>query len=97
MKDVNNLNGIHSFNTKRRSIPRIETSIYLDLYILYKEKERLLKEDKRRCMRRETIKSRLQEINLEMNKLRCNDTRAFSDKKDDFSEVKSWKKLSLGY
>src|SRR3990170_3640242 len=39
MKDVNNLNGIHSFNTKRRSIPRIETSIYLDLYILDKEND----------------------------------------------------------
>lgn len=97
MKDVNNLNGIHSFNTKRRSMPRIETSIYLDLYILDKEKERLLKEDKRLCMRRENIKSRSQEINLEMNKLRCDDSQGFSDKKDDFPEVKSWKKLSLEY
>ena len=73
MKDVNNLKGIHGARTmqsrKKRSIPRVQSSTYLDLYMLDKEKERLLKEDKKLSMRKDDIKRRLEEIEQETNKL----------------------------
>jgi predicted nuclease with TOPRIM domain len=73
MKDVNSLKGIHGVGTmqsrKKRSIPRVQSSTYLDLYMLDKEKERLLKEDKKLSMRKDDIKRRLEEIEEETNKL----------------------------
>jgi len=73
MKDVNSLKGIHGVGTmqsrKKRSIPRIQSSTYLDLYMLNKEKERLLKEDKKLSMRKDDIKRRLEEIEQETSKL----------------------------
>ena len=73
MKDVNNLKGIHGARTmqsrKKRSIPRVQSSTYLDLYMLDKEKERLLKEDKKLSMRKDDIKRRLEEIEQETSKL----------------------------
>ena len=73
MRDVNSLKGIHGVRTmqsrKKRSIPRVQSSTYLDLYILGKEKERLLKEDRKLSMRKDDIKRRLEEIEQETNKL----------------------------
>ncbi len=73
MKDVNSLKGIHGVGTmqsrKKRSIPRVQSSTYLDLYMLNREKERLLKEDKKLSMRKDDIKRRLEEIEEETNKL----------------------------
>ena len=44
MRDVDNLRGLHSVRTmqssKKRSIPRIQSSAYLDLFMLQKEKAR---------------------------------------------------------
>ena len=74
MKDVNSLKGIHGVGTmqskKKRSIPRVQSSTYLDLYMLDKEKERLLKEDAKLSMRRDDIRKRLEDIEFEMNKMR---------------------------
>ena len=111
MRDVNSLKGLHVLrtmhSTKRRSIPRIQSSTFLDLYMLKKEKERLLKEDERLCMRKDAIKKRLEEIDLEMNKLQevpqggIKDSgnisfseRAFTQKNGD---KKEWKKMPLSY
>lgn len=73
MKDVNSLKGIHGVGTmqsrKKRSIPRVQSSTYLDLYMLNKEKERLLKEDKKLSMRKDDIKRRLEDIEQETTKL----------------------------
>ncbi len=73
MKDVNNLKGIHGARTmqsrKKRSIPRVQSSTYLDLYMLNKEKERLLKEDKELSMRKDGIRKRLEEIEHEMSRI----------------------------
>lgn len=73
MKDVNSLKGIHGVRSmqsrKKRSIPRVQSSTYLDLYMLNNEKERLLKEDKRLSMRKEDIQRRLEEIEHQTNKL----------------------------
>jgi len=73
MKDVNSLKGIHGAGTtqsrKKRSIPRVQNSTYLDLYMLDKEKERLLKEDRKLSMRKDGIRKRLEEIELEMSRI----------------------------
>lgn len=110
MRDVNSLKGLHTVrtmsSTKRRSIPRIQSSTYLDLYMLNKEKERLLKEDERLCMKRDATKKRLEEIDLEINKLqeaeaaiKANTNPSFS--KHTFTQKegvkKEWKKMPLSY
>ena len=73
MKDVNSLKGIHGAGTmqsrKKRSIPRVQSSTYLDLYMLDKEKERLLKEDGKLSIRKDGIRKRLEEIEQEMGKM----------------------------
>ena len=77
MKDVNSLKGIHGVGTmqsrKKRSIPRVQSSTYLDLYMLDKEKERLLKEDGKLSMRKDGIRKRLEEIEHEMSKMRSDE------------------------
>jgi len=111
MRDVNTISGIHAVrtmcSTKKRSIPKIQSSTYLDLYMLNKEKERLLKEVERLDLRNTVIKKRLEEINLETDKLLDTETvseagegkinpsgRAFNQK----NEVKKeWKKMPLNY
>ena len=72
MKDVNSLKGIHGVRTmqsrKKRSIPRVQSSAYLDLYMLNKEKERLLREDGKLSMRKDGIRKRLEEIECEASR-----------------------------
>jgi len=111
MKDVNTISGIHTartmISTKKHSIPRIQGSTYLDLYMLNKEKERLLKEAERLDLRNTVIKKRLEEISLEMYKMHDAETvsnggggkinpsgRAFNQKKE---VKKEWKKVPLNY
>lgn len=110
MRDVNNLRGLHLLrtmqSTKRRSIPRIQSSTYLDLYMLDKEKERLSKEGERLILRDTAIKKRLEEIDMEVNKLHKDDV-AIKDSKNVCSSghtflekngfKKEWKKMSLNY
>ena len=110
MRDVNSLPGLHKlrtmFSAKKRSIPRVQSSTYLDLYMLNKEKERLLKEDERAGMRNVGIKKRLEEIDLETNCLQGMETpvkrsgtpgsldRAFTGQSD---AKKEWKTIKLNY
>jgi len=111
MRDVNTISGIHVLRTmhttKKRSIPRIQSSIYLDLYMLKKEKERLLKEAERLNLRITVIKKRLEEISLEMDKLQdteiisnaggrnINPSGRASNQKNGVK--KEWKKMPLNY
>ena len=66
MNDVDSLKGIHGTKTmqhqKKRSIPKVQSSPYLDIYMMQKEKERILKELKRLEMRHEQIRQRLTDI-----------------------------------
>lgn len=111
MKDVNTISGVHTvktmISTKKHAIPRIQSSTYLDLYMLNKEKERLFKEVARLDLRNTVIKKRLEEISLEMYKLQDAETvskagegkmnpsrRAFNQKKE---VKKEWKKVPLNY
>ena len=115
MRDVNSLPGLHKlrtmFSAKKRSIPRVQSSTYLDLYMMNKEKERLLKESERVGMRDTGIKKRLEEIDLEMNRLQGVETPVksggtFRNEQSRTTESaytqrngvkKEWKKFSLNY
>ena len=110
MRDVTNLPGLHKlrtmFSAKKRSIPRVQSSTYLDLYMMNKEKERLLKESERAGMRDAGIKKRLEEIDLETNKLQGAEAVGkantnLSSSGDVFTQKdgakKEWKKMTLNY
>jgi len=90
MKDVNNLKGIHGAGTmqsrKKRSIPRVQSSTYLDLYMLDKEKERLLKEDRKLSMRKDGICKRLEEIEHEMSRIQGSESTMKGTKSPNSSE-----------
>ncbi len=63
MADLRGLRDIRSVpSTGRRSIPRIQSSAYLDLYVLQREKERLEKEAALLAKRHQVIRKRLSEI-----------------------------------
>ena len=111
MKDVDTLKGLHGlrtmFSAKKRSMPGVQSSGYLELYMLGKEKERILKEDERLDIRKDALKKRLGEIDMEMNKLqevpqsviKAAPNAGFSG--DTFTQKngvkKEWKKMSLNY
>ena len=113
MKDVDSLKGLHTVRTmqssKKRSIPRVQSSSYLDLFMLQKEKERLIKENERLLMKMEQTNKRLEAIDVDINKLQEAEitTQAKTDirlKKHSFTqntpkqgEKKEWKKMSLNY
>ena len=102
MKNINLIKGAHLLKTmqsaKKRSMPKAQVSTYLDLYVLSEEKERLLNEDERLCMRKEAIRKRLEEINLQINKL--GETESTMKESGDTvltSTQKTWKKIILEY
>jgi len=111
MRDVNSLSGLHKlrtmFSVKKRSIPRAQSSTYVDLYMMNKERERLLKESERVGMRDADIKKRLEEIDLEMNRLQGAEIPVKSSENPSSSKAsaftqkdgvkKEWKKMALNY
>jgi len=110
MRDVNTLKGLHTLRTmvsaKKRSIPRVQSSAYLDLYMMNKEKERLLKESERLGLRNTIIGKRLEKIDSEVNKLQeavptvktsgntSSSERAYTQRN---GIKKEWKKMTLNY
>lgn len=67
MTDVKGLREIRSLRgTGKRSIPRVQSSAYLDLYVLEKEKERLEKEATVLEKRGGAIRKRLADIQRQM-------------------------------
>ena len=110
MRDVNSLPGLHTlrtmFSARKRSIPRVQSSTYLDLFMLGKEKERLLKQSEQATMRDTDVKKRLAEIDLEMNSLQGMETPVKRSGTPGSSEPagtrqdgakKEWKTIKLNY
>lgn len=105
--DISGLRNIRSMHsTGKRSLPKNQSSTYLDLYMLNKEKERLLKEDEKLSMRKDTIRKRLEEMELEMDRLQeaeaiakatgnISSSGSTSTQKDEVK--KDWKKMPLNY
>jgi len=73
MKDVNSVKGVHNTSTmssaRKRSIPQTQSSSYLELYMLEKEKERLLLERNKMSVKMGIINNRLEEIEMETQRL----------------------------
>ena len=73
MKGVSEISGLRSIKSMhssgKRSIPRVQSSTYLDLYMLRKEKDRLEKEIYILDKRKKDILKKLDEVNKEMDKL----------------------------
>ena len=104
MKDVDTLKGLHGVKTlasaKKRSISRGQSSPYLELYVMEKEWERLVKESKRLEIRHKQVKQRLKEID-EYREATHRDTvnkaSALVEKEEACPKTKTWKKVSLKY
>jgi len=107
VNDIRSLRNIRSMRSMgKNSIPKNQSSAYLDLYMLNIEKERLLKEDESLSIRKDTIRKRLEEIKLEMDRLQ--EAKAIVEatgnvgssggtftQKDEVK--KDWKKMPVNY
>ena len=86
-------------SSKKRSIPRIQTSAYLDLYILRKEKDRLEKEIAALDRREKNIQKKLGDISAEMERIEKTEAKkqqVYSLGSKELSKTE-WKKVPLKY
>jgi len=116
MKDSTNLKGIKALktmrSTRKRSITKVKRSTFLDLYVLDKEQERLLKEDHRLNMGKLAVAQRIEEIEAEMNELKKQEREQEKENIDKYRKniinsegnlpqkdeaEKEWKKMPLPY
>ena len=106
MQNAGRLRGIHEMKTlqssKKRSLPKVQTSSYLDLYVFERERERLEKEAARLQMRNKQVEMRLEEINKNMQNLWKDSEKGNSCPKPKDAGLKKekpkdWKKMSLNY
>jgi len=104
VSDISGLRNARSMHsTGKRSIPRVASSAYLDLYMLQKEKERLEKEDAILEKRKAAIQKRLDDINKETEILNASEEKEKGRQADreevteEESQEKRWKKISLSY
>lgn len=105
--EIRGLRNIRSMrSTGKNSIPKNQSSAYLDLYMLNIEKKRLLKEDESLSIRKDTIRKRLEEIKLEMDRLQevkaiVEATGNVGSSGGTFTQKdgvkKDWKKMPLNY
>lgn len=103
VRGVTELSGLREIRTmhssKKRSIPRVQSSAYLDLYMLRKEKDRLEKEVFILEKRKKSLQKRLDEIDTEMKKLEEAESRRGQANPDGFKKppAKDWKTMPLKY
>jgi len=95
---LQNIKSLHS--TGKRSIPRLESSAYLDIYMLQKEKERLEREIYMMEKRKSAIQKRLADIHEEMEVLQKSAQQERPQKVNIVKtkkEEKRWKRMALNY
>ena len=103
VRSATELSGLREIRTmhssKKRSIPRVQSSAYLDLYMLRKEKDRLEKEVCILDKRRKGIQKRLDEINAEMERLEKTEARGAEGNHESVEKPsgKDWKTMALNY
>jgi len=103
VRGVTELSGLREMRTmhssKKRSIPRVQSSAYLDLYMLGKEKDRMEKEMFILEKRKTSVQKRLDEIAVEMKKLEEAETRGQQATPDEFKKnhKKDWKTMAMTY
>jgi hypothetical protein len=103
VRSATELSGLREIRTmhssKKRSIPRVQSSAHLDLYMLRKEKDRLEKEVCILDKRRKGIQKRLDEISAEMERLEKTEARRTEAnlEKSTKPSGKDWKTMALNY
>jgi len=103
MRGVSEISGLRSIRsmhgTGKRSIPRVQSSAYLDLYILRKEKDRLEKDIYILDKRKKDIQKRLDDINKHIEKLQKAEAERKESVTKEFKKPseKDWKTMPLKY
>jgi len=108
MRGVSNISGLRDIrshnSTSKRSIPRIQSSAHLELYVLGKEKERLEKEAALLEKRNQAIGRRVGDIRQQAEALEGSASRAEGRTGDDEGRreggkpaKKKWKTFSMNY
>lgn len=103
MKGVSEISGLRSIksmhSSSKRSIPRVQSSGYLDLYMLRKEKDRLEKEIYILDKRKKDIQKKLDDVNEQMDKLQKAETGRNESVNKEFEKPsgKEWKTMPLEY
>ncbi len=103
VRGVTELSGLREirtmFSARKRSIPRVQSSAYLDLYMLHKEKDRLGKEVYILKKREKGIRKRISEVNAEIDKLEKAEAKRREAESERFGipSGKEWKKMTLNY
>ena len=115
VRGVTELSGLREIrsmtSSKKRSIPRVQSSTYLDLYMLKKEKDRIEKEVYVLDKRKNSLQKRLAGIDAEMKKLEKKETGEQAGVHSDASErerqmnaeafrknpAKDWKTMAIKY
>lgn len=94
LRDIKTLQG-----SKKRSIPRVQSSSYLDLYMLRKEKDRLEKELYILSKRNKNIQKRLNEIDKDMEMLEKEEEKKRHAQLARFNKPleKEWRAMVLKY
>ena len=103
MKDLSEISGLRSIksmhSSNKRSIPRVQSSAYLDLYMMRKEKDRLEKDVYILDKRKGESQKKLDHVNKQMDKL----LKAEPEEKEKPSQEvkkssgKDWKTMNLKY
>mgnify|MGYP001594578659 CR=1 FL=1 len=103
MKSSSEISGLQSIKSmhgsSKRSIPRVQSSAYLDLYMLMKNKDRLEKEIYILDKRKKDAQKRLDEINKDMDEL----SKVKTEKKEEILQEskkplgKKWNSMPLKY
>ena len=103
MKRFETLKGLHGVKTlgsaKKRSISRVQSSTYLELYVMERERELLVRESKRLEIRHGQVKQRLKEIEEFRDAAQRETAKKTSVAVEEEAtpKVKVWKKVSLKY
>ena len=103
MKGVSEVRGLRSIKSMhssgKRSIPRVQSSAYLDLYMLRKEKDRLEKEIYILDKRKKDIQKKLDEVNKQMDKLQKTEAERKERVIKEYRKPpeKDFKKMTLKY
>lgn len=102
-KGVSEISGLRSIKSMhsagKRSIPRVQSSAYLDLYMLRKEKDRLEKEIYILEKRKKDAQKKLDEVDKQMDKLQKTEAKSKEKHSQELKKPsgKDWKTMQLKY
>ncbi len=98
---IRSLQAIRSMqSTGQRSIPKVQRSTYLDLYMSTKEKERLEKEISNLDRRKQDLQMKLDNVKSRMDELQKPEAarkEGASQESEEQSSAKDWKTMSVTY